>query len=54
LHPVAGKTTTKNRHTQETKGTDEHDKKEPKKGTAISLKKVLTPEDGQIGPKHVV
>jgi hypothetical protein len=34
----AGKTTTKNRHTQETKGTNEHDKKEPKKGTAISLK----------------
>jgi hypothetical protein len=35
LHPVAqlqaGKTTTKNRHTQETKGTNEHDKKEPKK-----------------------
>jgi hypothetical protein len=25
-------------HTQETKGTNEHDKKEPKKGTAISLK----------------
>jgi hypothetical protein len=34
----AGKTTTKNRHTQETKGTNEHDKKEPKKGTVISLK----------------
>jgi hypothetical protein len=35
----AGKTTTKNRHTQETKGTNEHDKKEQKKkGTAISLK----------------
>jgi hypothetical protein len=34
----AGKTTTKNRHTQETKGTNEHDKKELKKGTAISLK----------------
>jgi hypothetical protein len=34
----AGKTTTTNRHTQETKGTNEHDKKEPKKGTAISLK----------------
>jgi hypothetical protein len=28
---LAGKTTTKNRHTQETKGTNEHDKKEPKK-----------------------
>jgi sortase (surface protein transpeptidase) len=27
----AGKTTTKNRHTQETKGTNEHDKKEKKK-----------------------
>jgi hypothetical protein len=34
----AGKTTTKKRYTQETKGTNEHDKKEPKKGTAISLK----------------
>jgi hypothetical protein len=33
-----GKTTAKNRHTQETKGTNEHDKKESKKGTAISLK----------------
>jgi hypothetical protein len=27
----AGKTTAKNRHTQETKGTNEHDKKEKKK-----------------------
>jgi hypothetical protein len=51
----AGKTTTKNRHTQETKGTNEHDKKEPKKRNSNLLEKqVLTPEDGQIGPKHVV
>jgi hypothetical protein len=33
----ASKTTTKNRHTQETKGTNEHDKMEPKKGNSNLL-----------------
>jgi hypothetical protein len=35
-------------HTKE--GTNEHDKKEQQS----PWQQVLTPEDGQIGPKHVV
>jgi hypothetical protein len=45
----AGKTTTKNRHTQETKGTNEHEK-----GTAISLKTSINTRRWPNWPKHVV
>jgi hypothetical protein len=60
LHPVAQYSTSRQGNNKEqahttNKGTNEHDKKELKKRNSNLLEKqVLTPEDGQIRPKHVV